>query len=307
MPLTPTGKLVARTASGVGAFNVVLLEQLEAVLAGAARAGLPVIVQISENAAAYRGALGPLTAAAHAAIAESGVPVALHLDHATDTDLVKEAVRLGFTSVMYDGSLLPWSENLSRTREITRRCHDHGVWVEAELGAVGGKDRAEDGAGESSGDSAGESAHTPGVRTDPAEAARFVADTGVDALAVAVGTAHRMTRRTAALDLALIAELHAAVPVPLVLHGSSGVDDRTLVAAVRAGMRKVNISTHLNGVFTAEVRDRLAARPGTVDPRRYLGPGRDAMAGEVARLLRLLAEEAEPPQEHEPEPEPAAS
>ncbi|MFJ2554883.1 MULTISPECIES: ketose-bisphosphate aldolase [unclassified Streptomyces] len=287
MPLTPTGDLVDRTASGVGAFNVALLEQLEAILAGAERAALPVVVQISENAAGYRGALGPLAAAAHAAIADAQVPVALHLDHATSTDLVKEAVRRGFTSVMYDGSLLPWDENVSRTREITRWCHDHGVWVEAELGAVGGKGGPEDGVGVM------ESAHTPGVRTDPAEAARFVADTGVDALAVAVGTAHRMTRRTAAIDLALVAELHAAVPVPLVLHGSSGVDDGTLVAAVRAGMRKINISTHLNGVFTAEVRDRLAARPETVDPRRYLGPGRDAMAGEVERLLRLLAGKAE--------------
>ncbi|MFE4057437.1 ketose-bisphosphate aldolase [Streptomyces sp. NPDC059096] len=299
MPLTPTGKLVARTAHGVGAFNVALLEQLEAILAGADRAALPVIVQISENAVAYRGALGPLAAAAHAAVADSAVPVGLHLDHATSTELVKEAVRRGFTSVMYDGSLLPWEENVFRTREITRWCHDHGVWVEAELGAVGGKD--------GSGDGAGESAHTPGVRTDPDEAARFVADTGVDALAVAVGTAHQMTRRTAALDLALIAELHAAVPVPLVLHGSSGVDDRTLVAAVDAGMRKINISTHLNGVFTAEVRERLAARPETVDPRRYLGPGRDAMAGEVERLLRLLAEgarqEQEQDQEQGPEPE----
>ncbi|MET4923101.1 class II fructose-bisphosphate aldolase family protein [Streptomyces sp. PSRA5] len=278
MPLIPTGDLVDRAARGVGAFNVALLEQLEAVLAGATEADLPVIVQISENAAAYRGTLGPLTAAAHEAIAAAGVPVALHLDHATDPELIKEAVRRGFTSVMYDGSRLPWDENLSRTRAITTRCHDHGVWVEAELGAVGGKDGA----------------HVPGVRTDPGEAARFVADTGVDALAVAVGTAHRMTRRTAALDLALVAELRAVVPVPLVLHGSSGVDDSTLVAAVDAGMRKINISTHLNGVFTAEVRDRLAARRTTVDPRRYLGPGRDAMTQEVARLLRLLAGVSEP-------------
>lgn len=285
MPLIPTGDLVDRAThagQGVGAFNVALLEQLEAVLAGATAADRPVIVQISENAAAYRGALGPLTAAAHEAIAATGVPVALHLDHATDPELIKEAVRRGFTSVMYDGSPLPWQENLSRTRDITTWCHDHGVWVEAELGTVGGKDGPE------------ESAHTPGVRTDPGEAARFVADTGVDALAVAVGTAHRMTRRTAALDLALVAELRAAVDVPLVLHGSSGVADSTLTAAVRAGMRKINISTHLNGVFTAEVRDRLTARPETVDPRRYLGPGRDAMAEEVARLLTLLAGVPEP-------------
>ncbi|MGW2260337.1 class II fructose-bisphosphate aldolase [Streptomyces sp. NPDC004749] len=273
MPLAPTGDIINGAAHGVGAFNVVLLEQLEAVLAGAQQADLPVIVQISENAVAYRGALAPLAAAARAAVEEAAVPAALHLDHATRPDLVEEAVRLGFTSVMYDGAHLPWEENVARTREISRRCRDKGVWVEAELGEIGGKDGA----------------HKPGVRTDPEEAARFVADTGVDALAVAVGTSHQMTERTARLDLDLIRDLRAAVPVPLVLHGSSGVDDNTLAAAVHAGMRKVNIATHLNTVFTAAARARLSAQPATVDPRRYLSPAREAMGHEVARLLRLLA------------------
>ncbi|MFJ5226310.1 ketose-bisphosphate aldolase [Streptomyces sp. NPDC088400] len=274
MPLASTGDIVSSAAHGVGAFNAVLLEQLEAVLAGAEQANSPVIVQISENAVAYRGALGPLAAAAREAIAEAAVPAALHLDHATRTDLIEEAVRCGFTSVMYDGSHLPWEENVARTRETARWCHDHGVWVEAELGAIGGKDGA----------------HAPGVRTDPAEAARFVADTGVDALAVAVGSSHQMTRRTAELDLCLIRDLHAAVPVPLVLHGSSGVDDTTLTNAVHAGMRKINMSTHLNTVFTAAARARITSHPTAVDPRGYLRPARDAMKHEVARLLQLLGE-----------------
>ncbi|GGR88341.1 fructose-bisphosphate aldolase [Streptomyces aureoverticillatus] len=272
--LLPTpDALLPAPDEAVGAFNIALIEQLEAVLAGAEQARLPVIVQISENAVAHHGALAPLAAAARTAVEAAAVPAALHLDHATRPDLIEEAVRLGFTSVMYDGAHLPWEENVARTRRIADRCRERGVFLEAELGEVGGKNGA----------------HAPGVRTDPGEAARFVKETGVDALAVAVGTSHHMTERTARLDLDLIRALRAAVPVPLVLHGSSGADDATLAAAAAAGIRKINISTHLNTVFTAAVRAVLAEGPAVVDPRRYVGPGRDAMAAEVARLLCLFA------------------
>ncbi len=145
--------------------------------------------------------------------------------------------------------------------------------MEAELGEIGGKDGA----------------HAPGVRTDPGEAAAFVAATGVDALAVAVGSSHAMTTRDARLDDDLIARLAAAVPVPLVLHGSSGVPDDGLASAVRHEMVKVNVATHLNAVLTRAVRDALDAEPALVDPRRYLGPGRDAVAAEVARRLLVLS------------------
>ncbi|APY89866.1 fructose-bisphosphate aldolase [Streptomyces alfalfae] len=273
MPLVTPYDMLHNTSAAVGAFNVALIEQLEAILVGAERARLPVIVQISENAVAHHGSLGPLAAAARTAVEAARVPAALHLDHATRPALIEEAVALGFTSVMYDGAALPWQENVDRTRRIARHCREHGVFLEAELGEVGGKDGA----------------HAPGVRTDPGEAARFVADTGVDALAVAVGTSHHMTERTAHLDLDLVRELRAAVPVPLVLHGSSGADDTTLAAAAAAGIRKVNISTHLNAVFTAAVREVLDTGPDVVDPRRYVGRGREAMAAEVARLLRLFA------------------
>jgi fructose-bisphosphate aldolase, class II len=126
------------------------------------------------------------------------------------------------------------------------------------------------------------------VRTRPDEAVDFVEATGVDALAVAVGSSHAMTERHVALDLELISALRAAVPVPLVLHGSSGVPDEELVRAVKSGMTKINIATHLNQVFTHAVRATLAARPDMVDTRRYLGPAREAVAAEAARLLRLL-------------------
>ncbi|TGJ94949.1 fructose-bisphosphate aldolase, partial [Actinotalea fermentans ATCC 43279 = JCM 9966 = DSM 3133] len=134
------------------------------------------------------------------------------LDHAEDRALVSEAVRLGFTSVMYDGSALDYERNVEATADVVREAHARGVFVEAELGKVGGKDGV----------------HAPGVRTDPAEAVAFVAATGVDALAVAVGSSHAMTDRTASLDFERIAGLRAAVPVPLVLHGSSGVADHDL-------------------------------------------------------------------------------
>ena len=275
MPLTPTAEILRTAEAGgfaAGAFNVIQLEHAEAILDGVGRAGAPVILQISENAVRYHGGLAPVAAAALAAARAADVPAALHLDHATRFELIREAAECGFGSVMYDGSTLPWEENVRSTREVTDWCHERGLLVEAELGEIGGKDGA----------------HTPGVRTDPAQAAEFVAATGVDALAVAVGSSHAMTVRRAALDLQLIAALRAAVPVPLVLHGSSGVPDETLAAAVAAGMRKVNISTHLNRLYTEAVRQALAADPALVDPRRWLGPAREAVAAEVARLVRVL-------------------
>ncbi|MFD4573005.1 class II fructose-bisphosphate aldolase [Streptomyces sp. NPDC058417] len=277
MPLTPTHELLAPVPAAVGAFNAVTLEQVEAILDGAGQAGLPVILQISQNAVDYHGALAPIAAAAHAAIRAAEIPAALHLDHATRTDLIEEAVELGFTSVMYDGAHLPWEENVARTRRTARWCQGRGVFVEAELGEIGGKNGA----------------HAPGVRTSPSQAARFVADTGVDALAVAVGTSHHMTERTAAVDLELVRRLRESVPVPLVLHGSSGADDATLAGAAEAGMRKINVSTYLNVAFSGAVREALDGDAGLVDPRRYLRPARAAMAGRVAHLLRLLAFPAE--------------
>ncbi|MEU3104001.1 class II fructose-bisphosphate aldolase [Streptomyces griseoflavus] len=275
MPLSPTDDIVGpafRAGVGVGAFNVVQLEHAEAIVSGAEDAGRPVILQISENTVRYHGALPPIGLATLAVARAARVPVAVHLDHAQSTDLVHEAVRLGFTSVMFDASTLPYEKNLAATRDVTAHCRARNVWVEAELGEVGGKDGA----------------HAPGVRTDPAEARDFVAATGVDALAVAVGSSHAMTTRDAVVDFALIAELRDTVGVPLVLHGSSGVADAGLAGAVGAGMTKVNVSTHLNKEFTRAARAHLDSHPATVDPRTYLGPARDAVAAQVAHLLRVL-------------------
>jgi fructose-bisphosphate aldolase class II len=261
------------SGTGVGAFNVIQLEHAEAIVTGAERAGLPVVLQVSENTVDYHGSLTPLVRATLAVAEEAAVPVVVHLDHATRPELVLQAIELGVPSVMYDASRLDHATNVAATSRVVRTAHAAGVWVEAELGEVGGKDGV----------------HAPGVRTDPDQAADYVAATGVDALAVAVGSSHAMLTRDAELDDDLIAHLAAAVPVPLVLHGSSGVPDEGLRSAVRHGMRKVNIATHLNAVMAAAVRRALAADEALVDPRRYLGPGRDAVAGEVERLLRLLA------------------
>jgi fructose-bisphosphate aldolase class II len=275
MPLDSTADIVttaSRERRAVGAFNVIQLEHAEAIVSGAAEAEAPVILQVSENTVRFRGGIEPVALAALSLARHATVPVAVHLDHAESPELVHEAVRLGFTSVMFDGSNLAYEANVAATAEVVAQCHAHGVWVEAELGPVGGKNGV----------------HAPGVRTDPEEAARFVAATKVDALAVAVGTSHAMLTRDATLDFDLIRQLRARVAVPLVLHGSSGVSDADLTRAVAAGMTKVNIATRLNNAFTAAVRAYLEEHPSVVDPRTYLGKARAAVAVEVSHLLHVL-------------------
>jgi fructose-bisphosphate aldolase, class II len=272
-PMTELLSTARGARQGIGAMNVIQIEHAEAIVTGAEAAGRPVVLQVSENTAAYHGALAPLALATLKIAEQSDVPVCVHLDHATDVDLVREAVDLGVRSVMYDASRLDYEDNVRATAEVVRWCHDRDVAVEAELGEVGGKDGV----------------HAPGARTDPDDAVGFVEATGVDSLAVAVGSSHAMLTRDAVLDDALISSLADRVPVPLVLHGSSGVPDDGLVSAVAAGMTKVNIATHLNGAMTRAVRAALSADDDLVDPRKYLGPGRTAVADEVARLLRLLA------------------
>ncbi|MDX2852673.1 class II fructose-bisphosphate aldolase [Streptomyces sp. PA03-3a] len=276
MPLVPTAELVRAAHAdgrGIGAFNVITLEHAEAVVAGAEAAGLPAVCQISENAVRFHGgSLAPI-ARATAAVAESAaVPVGLHLDHVTDEDLLRRAADCGFGSVMYDGSALPHARNVAATRAAADWAHDRGLWLEAELGEIGGKDGV----------------HAPGARTDPAEAAAFAVATGIDALAVAVGSSHAMTTRTARLDHELIGRLRGAVTVPLVLHGSTGVPDDELRRAVAGGMVKINIGTALNIAFTGAVRDFLAADSVVVDPRRYLSSARARMAAAVESALRVL-------------------
>ncbi|MFJ8139659.1 ketose-bisphosphate aldolase [Streptomyces sp. NPDC096013] len=282
MPLVTTGELVTRAAttrSAVAAFNIITLEHVEAVIAGAESAEAPVVLQVSENAVKFRyGRLLPLARAAVAAAERAAVPVALHLDHVQSDDLLRQAPGAGFSSVMYDAARLPYADNLAATRAAADWAHAQGLWIEAELGEVGGKN------GEPPLD-----AHAPGARTDPAQARAFVADSGVDALAVAIGSSHAMTTRTATLDHDLLKRLAAGLEVPLVLHGSSGVPDDELTAAVAGGITKVNVGTALNQAMTGAIRTFLAAHPEAVDSRKYLSVGREAMAGAVTRIIAVLS------------------
>ncbi|MEZ0115861.1 fructose-bisphosphate aldolase class II [Catenulispora sp. EB89] len=290
MPLKPTGDLITAARAerrALAAFNVITLEHAEAIVAAAETAQSPVILQISENAVKFHhGRLAPIARASAAVAEAAGVDVALHLDHVEDPALLRQAADHGFGSAMFDGSHLQYAENVQATREAADWAHSHGLWLEAELGKVGGKD--------------GEpplSAHAPGARTDPDEAREFVAATGVDALAVAVGSSHAMTDRSAVLDHELIARLRDAVGVPLVLHGSSGVPDEELARAVAGGVVKVNIGTALNIAFTGAVRAWLEQAPANaVDPRKYLAPAREDMAKTAAHFISVLSPDARSPE-----------
>lgn len=275
MPLVRTSEIVEaarENQGGATAFNVIHLETAEALVAAAEQTGAPLILQISENCVRYHGRLLPITRATLAVAEASSARIAVHLDHLTEPRWVYEGVEAGVGSVMVDASALPYEENVAATADLTAWCHDRGVDVEAELGEVGGKDGA----------------HAPGVRTDPDEALAFVTATGVDALAVAVGSSHAMRERTTVLDKERIAALRAKLPVPLVLHGSSGVPDDELRRAIAAGITKINIGTHLSAVFTRSIRESLDADPLLVDSRKFVKPAREAVTQEAARLLRLL-------------------
>ena len=280
MTWTATRELIddaVTRGSAIAAFNVISLDHAEAIVAGAAEAGTPVLLQLSQNAIAYHGAPEPILAACREIAVAATIPVGVHLDHLEDADLVHRILRrsaeLGVGSLMFDASKLDDDANVRATSQICSAGQARGLWVEAELGEVGGKDGA----------------HAPGARTDPEEARLFVERTGVDGLAVAVGSSHAMRERTAAIDTDLVRRLAEAVPVPLVLHGSSGVADDVIAQAVRAGIRKVNVGTALNLAGTEALRVVLAERPDAVDPRVYGRVVRQAMADTVTQLCRVVS------------------
>ena len=282
MSLATTGDLVASAGSAVLAFNVITIEHAEGVADGVERAGVAAVLQISENTVRFHGGrIAPLLSACGQIAIHSSASLAIHLDHFQDVTLVDEAIEsaaeLGATSIMVDAAHLPYRDNVDRTRTFTKRAHAAGLWVEAELGEIGGK------AGQK------KDAHALGARTDPDEAAAFAEETGVDGLAVAVGSSHAMTTRDAHLDLELITRLAASVAIPLVLHGSSGVPDDQLRQAVDAGIRKLNVGTALNVAYTAAIRNFLSANAEATDPRRYLAAGRQAIGDTVADLCLAVA------------------
>jgi fructose-bisphosphate aldolase, class II len=261
----------------VGAFNMNTLEQAQAVVAAAQSEAAPAIIQVSHRALLYLGEgnalLGLRFAASLGRIAAESVPVpiVLHLDHGAAGE-VREAIKLGFTSVMFDGGDLPYDANVAQTRELCELVHAAGLAFEAELGEVPRLDAS----GHSS----------TGALTDPEQAAAFVQATHIDALAIAIGSVHAVQRKEVVLDLERLANIRRTVSVPLVLHGSSGVTDEFVHEGILGGLCKVNVATQLNVAFTGAVRSRLAEASNLVDPRDYLGQARLQTRARVAERMR---------------------
>ena len=241
----------------VPAFNVENLEMAQGVIAAAADAGSPVILQTTSPTVAYASAslfVGLVEALAR----EVDIPVCLHLDHATDPQLLRDAIGAGYPSVMMDASRKSFEENLALTREAVQYAAARDVPVEAELGSVGGKEDDVEGASD---------------YTDPQRAREFVRDTGLFSLAVAIGTAHGVYKQTPRLDLERLSAIRAQVEAPLVLHGASGLEDQQVRQCVQRGICKVNFATELRAAYTAAVRKVLAEHPEAIDPKLY---GREA-------------------------------
>ncbi len=302
MSLVPGRELLAAAGArghAVGAFNFSNLEFLRAIVAAADAKQTPVFLATSEGAINYAG-IEYIIAMARAAAETTKVPLSLHLDHGKDLALIQRCIKAGYTSVMIDASHLPFEENLRQTRAVVAMAHPTGVSVEAELGRLVGRE-----------DSV-VVAERDALLVDPAEAARFVAETGVDSLAPAIGTAHGAFKFKGKpkLDFERLAKVkHVTGGLPLVLHGASsvppelvekcehygldvkgarGVPEPDLTRAIELGVNKVNVDTDLRLAFAAEVRRAFAEQPRDFDPRHYLGRARDAVTRLVEQKIELF-------------------
>ena len=278
MPLVTSKEMLQAALEGhfaVGAFNANNMEQVQAIVQAAVEERAPVILQVSQGAIRYAG-LEFATAMVKAAAAEADIPVVLHLDHGTDFDQNVRCLRAGFTSLMFDGSKKPYEENVATTARVAYIAHVCGIPVEAELGQVL---QSTDGVSEE---------QVKAAMTNPDQAADFVKRTTCDSLAAAVGSVHAMKAAEASLDIERIKAVHAAVPIPLVLHGSSGVKEESEVEAIDYGIAKINVATMLNQAFTNGMRKALADMPKEVDPRKILVVGRDAVKETVRHKMRLF-------------------
>ena len=285
----------------VGAFNINNMEFLQAITGAAEELSSPVIIAISEGAIKYAGFTNVVSMVRLAA-RERAAPISLHLDHGKDMDTIAKCIEGGFTSVMIDGSAFPFDENVAVTKKVVEMAKPKGVSVEGELGKLAG---IEDNVSVAERDAA---------LTDPAQAEEFVRRSGVDALAIAVGTSHGAYKFKGESNLALdrVSDIASRVPCLLVLHGASGVKrenveianrfgaaikgakgvpDDAIVEAIRRGISKVNIDTDMRIAFTAHVRRALAEKPEEIDPRKILGPGRDAIREVVKEKMRLFRSE----------------
>ena len=260
----------------VGAFNVENMEMVQAVIAAAEELRSPVIMQTTSSTLKYA---GPEYYYANVAAAakKASVPVAIHLDHGNGFDIVVKCFREGYTSIMIDGSHSVLEENIAITKQVVDICHSGNVPVEAELGKVGGKEADLDGGN--------------GGYTDPQEAVRFVEETGVDFLAVAIGTAHGVYKGVPKLDVDRLSQIREVVSVPLVLHGTSGVPDEAVKECIRRGICKVNYATDLRIAFTEGVKEVLTANPETIDPKKYQAVGREKVKEYVMGRIKVVGSE----------------
>lgn len=259
----------------VGAFNINNMEIVQAIAVAAEELDAPVILQASQGGIQYAG-IEYISSLGKTASELVNAPVTLHLDHGTDFDQVMLCLRHGFSSVMIDGSRFPLEENIAFTKRVVDIAHPLGVSVEAELGKIGGTedhivvDERE------------------ATFTDPEEAKRFVDETGIDSLAIAVGTAHGVYKGEPKIDFDRIKAIRSKVEVPLVLHGSSGVPYEALKKAVSLGICKINIDTDLRISFTDGVREVVETKPNEIDPRKMLGPARDKMTETIKEKIRVF-------------------
>lgn len=278
MALVPMSRLLEQATKGgyaVGAFNTNNLEIVQGIVEAADELESPVILQASQGAIKYAG-LDYIVAIVKAASEQVKIPVALHLDHGTSFEQAVQCIRAGFSAVMYDGSKHSFEENTAKTLEVVRVAKPIGVTVEAELGKIGG---AEDDITVSDRDAS---------MTDPDEAKEFVQRTGVDALAVAIGTAHGPYKGEPRLDFERLQKIRNVVEIPLVLHGASGVPEEAIRKAIGIGISKINIDTDLRQAFTAAVVKVLTEKPSEFDPRKLLGPAREALKQVVKEKINLF-------------------
>lgn len=259
----------------VGAFNVNNMEIVQAIIEAAEEQRSPVILQASQGGLKYAG-VEYIAAMARLAGEKASVPVAVHLDHGTDFQQIMLCIRNGFTSVMIDGSQYALDENIAVTQKVIEVSHAVGVSVEGELGKIGG---VEDDVVVADKDAA---------MTDPDEAARFARETGVDALAISIGTAHGVYKGEPKLDFDRLKAIRDVVDAPLVLHGASGVSDDAIKKAVELGICKINIDTEIRQAFARGVHSVVNNNPEEYDPRKILGPARSEMKDIVATKMRLF-------------------
>lgn len=282
MSLVTTKEMLKKAQKGryaVGAFNANNMEIIQAIIETAEEEKAPAILQASQGAIEYAG-LDSIVAMVKVMAEKVTVPIALHLDHGTDYYQNIKCLRAGFTSLMFDGSKLPFEENVKITKKVVEMAHTCGIPVEAELGQIG-----------KMGDS-----DEPGVAlekvketmADPYEAAKFVELTKIDFLAAAVGTIHGCRTPFAKLDIPRIEKIRELTDVPLVLHGASGVNDEEVRKGISAGICKINIDTRIRMIFTKKIREIIKMNPQEIDPRKLLGPAREVAKEVIRERMRVF-------------------